>query len=691
MNRVSRAGTSHHLRPKVMDVLMVLADNAGSVVSKDDILAAVWEKRFIAESALAGAVCELRDILGDDAQNPTFIETIPKRGYRLVARVTPLLDDADESPPGEPPTRRTPLAVRPRTVFALVLMPVALAILLVLASLSGPIGASWHDDGTIRIAVLPFTNLGPDADTFFATGVTEEITGRLGAVRDLVVTSSRSTLRYAGSGKSLAEIGTELNVGYLLHGSIRWDESASTRRVRITPRLVRVADGAVLWTEVYDRTIDDIFSVQADIARHVVERLNVTLLGRERELVESTRPVNIDAYTAYLQGRDYLSRPGREENLRLAATMLDRAVALDPSFATAFALLSQTHASLYHFGFDRTDERATLARSALDRATELDPAGAETILAKARYAYVVDRDYPAALTALDTLAGGTSGNADVHRLRGYVFRRLGRLEDALAELSASLDLSPQQPWTAAEAGATSTMLGRYLDADRWYERSIELAPDQQVAYEWQYWNQLLWTGDLTAARAILNRMPPIHSARLVSLQYAQAMLEGDYAAAVRWAAEAPRTGHVNQAGILPRSLLEGDALALAGETSRARAAYRDAVDILEKQRTEHPRDPRILAALGVARAALGRRAEAVEVGRRAVDLCPLTDDPIGCSSYTAQLARIHLLVGDVDRASALLRRVLSSPTTPEVRALLELDPRLRAARPPARRANPALQ
>src|SRR5438132_205770 len=158
-----------------------------------------------------------------------------------------------------------------------------------------------------RIVVLPFTNLGPAGQEYFADGVTEEITARLAAVGDLGVIGSTSAIAYKGTKKTILDVGRELGVAYILEGSVRWEQPSHGRaRVRVTPQLVSTADGTHLWAEVYDEPADEIFRVQSDIAQKVVRALDLTLLAAQRRVVEAVPTRNLEAYDAYMCGIDYL-------------------------------------------------------------------------------------------------------------------------------------------------------------------------------------------------------------------------------------------------------------------------------------------------------------------------------------------------------------------------------------------------
>ena len=279
---------------------------------------------------------------------------------------------------------------------------------------------------------------------------------------------------------------------YVLEGTVRWASDASReKRVRITPQLIRVADDTNLWAQSYDRRIDDIFQIQSGIAGEVVN----LLAGTERALPVATPTSNVDAYDAYLRGlfhhfaaRLALSKEEGERGIEFFA----RAVELDPNFALAYSYLAIAHSGHFHFGHDRTSKRQEMARQAVERALELAPESTETHLAVGFYYYWARKDYPNALQAF-TLA--SENRRDYAVYIGWVQRRQGRLEEALARLEEAAELNPQDKIMALDLGHTNMALRRYPEAIRHFDWLITLAPDQGRGYRNKanvYW---LWSGD----------------------------------------------------------------------------------------------------------------------------------------------------------------------------------------------------
>ena len=376
LNQLSRGDTVVHLRPKAMDVLTYLAAHSGEVASKQEILDAVWAKKFLADSALSRAVCELREVLGDEAHGPKYIETIPKRGYRLIAPLVAVEPAAhDDAPFESPPPRPAPSEPsKRRAAFAVF----AAILLLLTAWVTGHEMRSSRyatKPSPKRIAVLPFENLGAPEDDYLAAGLTDEIAGRLTRVGELAVISRASAERVASPGRSTRAIGRELSVDYLLTGTVRWERNGQgPSRVRITPRLICVADDTQLWADVYDHGIEDIFRVQSEIARNVITEIGVALARPLGPVIDAKPTSNVEAYQAFLRGLHHMRIPGLPgQDARLALQMFQRAVDLDPSFALAHAGIGWAQSLIYHFELRTVEEHRVQARLALERALELDP------------------------------------------------------------------------------------------------------------------------------------------------------------------------------------------------------------------------------------------------------------------------------------------------------------------------------
>jgi serine/threonine-protein kinase len=339
------------------------------------------------------------------------------------------------------------------------------------------------EEKILRIVVLPFENLGSPDDEYFASGITEEITSRLAAVSGLQVISRYSARRYEDTDKSIREIGEELKVGYVLEGTIRWDRGDTGHgRVRITPQLIKVADDSHLWSERYDRVLEDIFTIQSDIAEQVITRLETTLLEPERRAVKAQPTDNMAAYQAYLIGIQYLLTSEEEGYLRLGIEMLERAVELDPGFAVAHAALCEAHSQLYHFRYDFTRERLEMALLSVERALQLQPGLPEGHRALGWYYYQGFRDYDRASEHFAIATRSLPNDAVLLIGIFSVNRRQGRWGKSLEALERWLRVDPQGYLAAYEATITYRSLREFAKAEKEIRRAISIAPDLPDAY-----------------------------------------------------------------------------------------------------------------------------------------------------------------------------------------------------------------
>jgi len=524
------------------------------------------------------------------------------------------------------------------------------------------------------VAVLPFKNLGSAAEDYFAAGVTEEITSRLALIDGLGVISSTSARAYASVDMAIPAVGRELGAGYVLEGSIRWDKSTTPGRVRISPRLIRVSDDTNLWLENYEREVDQIFELQTAIAANIAEALDVTLLQPVREAIEQKPTQNLEAYEAYLRGQKQLVAPGfGREAFERGLQAFERAVALDPDFALAWARLASLRARTYHYGFDRSETRLTEAKSAAERALQLDPRLAEGHLALGYYYYWGTREYGLALDALERARQIQPNNGEVRLATAYVMRRQGAMDGAIELLERDERLSPRDPNVTVALGETYGVLRRYAKAEAALRRSISIAPEDPYPYTELALLHLRWKGDTQAARAALDAMPTDAGVESRRVAYLVALFDRSWDEALEVLASAPTTVFEAGSFYLPIALLQGMVHRLAGNEQAAEVAFRSARDRLEEELEHDAEDYRVHAALGLAEAGLGRGREAVAHAERAVASYPLAKDALGAPVQIVNLARVHAMLGDGEAAAAHLREALSIPSTLSV-AWLENDP-----------------
>jgi len=672
-------GAPVRLQQQPARVLALLASHAGELLTREQIRRHVWsEGTFVDfDRGLNFAIMQIRTALGDEADSPRYVETLARRGYRFVAPVVAGETVPSPAPLPVQPARGEGEALGARRFLGRrrLVSGVAAA-----AALGVAVWALWWPahpaptSGRKMIVVVPFKNLGPPEDQFFADGVTEEVTSRLASIRGLGVISPTSAQKYAGTA-SVREIGTELGVEYVLEGSVRWERTSSgTRRVRVTPRLVRVSDEMQLWSRILERDLGEVFRLQSDLALEVAGELDVRLRDSERGALERMPTAKPDAYEAYLRGR---AAAGRylPPDLRLAIDLYERAVELDPGFALAWTELSYCHSLLYHQGPPDAEDQLAPALAAAQRALALQPGLGRAHMALGYYHYWGRRDYARALEEFAIAERSLPGESRLLELLGVIRRRQGRFEEALAKQEEVRALNPRDAQAAWDLGSTYAMLRRYDDAARAWERAIALAPDLLVSYQSWAFTQLR-LGDVEGARRILRRAPGAPS------PLAWGMLEyyaGDYPAALRWLSTSQ--GDTVALPGRQRELLLAWVHEAMGDKQKAQAAYRAARATLEGALERRPGDEVAHADLGLTLAGLGLKQQALAEGRKAVELVPPSVDAVDAPFALLDLARIQSLVGEREAALDGIERLLSMPSGACVSMpYLQMDPAFRPLR-----------
>ena len=517
------------------------------------------------------------------------------------------------------------------------------------------------------IAVLPFENLGAPEDEYFADGMTEEIISRLAALDGLGVISRTSAMQYKESPLSLRQIGEELGVDYVLEGTVRWQRSASgPSQVRVTPQLIRVAEDTHLWAERYNAVLADIFEVQSDIAKQVIEKLDIVLLEPQRQSLESQPTENLEAYNAYLRANEYFHR-GREvhsgDEVRFAIQMYEEARQLDPTFALAHARQSIAHAWLYVWYVDRTEGRFALAKEAVDRALELDPG-----LPEAHHVlglvYFSEDDSDRALEEYQIVLKSQPSNSEVFEEIGAVQLALGQWEESLTTLRTAMKLNPRFGRLACWAGGRSFGLRDFSEAMRSHDRAIQLTPDRSCPYHCKALIYLNWDGSTERVGRFLEELPPnvdLEGSPPINHNWVIVdMIERRYQEALRRLSSGSSKAYEFLNFCIPKDLLAAQIHGLMNQPEREQAYYEAARDLLEARVEERPKDGNAHSSLGIAYAGLGRRDDAIREGRRGFELLAgKRDVPLGFR--LKDLAQIYVMLGDYDEAIGQLEHLLSVP------------------------------
>jgi len=534
-----------------------------------------------------------------------------------------------------------------------------------------------------RLAVLPFENLGPPEDEYFADGITDEITARLASISQLEVIGRSSAIQYKKTSKSPRQIGEELGVSYILSGTVRWQRQlGGTSKVRVTPSLIRVSDATQVWANPYDETIAEVFQVQSDIAMRVSEALNVALLEPERKVLEAKLTNNPEAYDYYLRGQEYynLSLENRE-NLEMAINMFDKALAFDADFFQACAGLAKSHARMYWWRFDHTEERAAKSKEAADKALRLSPDAPEAHFALAVYYYHCQLDYDQALKQLSLALEKQPRNSEVLAYIAYVKRRQGKLDETVSYLKKALEIEPRSMDITSNMGDTYYLLRDYIEGERYYKRAISLFPDYLSSYISQGSLARLYLygmGNTTKAKEVLEGVSKkvISADEKTWLIYDWILVnifDRDYREALRHIPLMPSEALDEQFRFVPKSQLYAQVYGLIDKNQKEQEYYSSARIFLENKIKEQPDDSRIYSALGIAYAGLGLKDRAIQEATKATELLPISKEYWRGIYRVKDLAQVYVMVGEYDKAFDQIEYLLSIPGELSV-ALLKIDP-----------------
>jgi TolB-like protein/tetratricopeptide (TPR) repeat protein len=516
----------------------------------------------------------------------------------------------------------------------------------------GSVGAA-ADDRTMAV-VLPFENLGPAEDEYFAAGITDEISGRLASVNSLGVISRQTAARYADSDKSIQQIGDELEVDYVLAGTVRWGrQDDGTSRVRISPELIRVADDRQVWTQGYDREIEDIFEVQSDIANEVIAALGVTLLGGEQEELDEAPTENVEAYQAFLKARDLSQHGTTIEDLTTGVEALyETAVELDPEFVEAWVRLAIHHLGIYT-GLERTEERLSKAKAALERAEALGRDLPKVRLARGFYHYYGFREYEQALEEFRKASETLPNDSEMRESVGLIYRRKGKLEEAIAEFEAAEQLDPQNANVLTNLSSSYRAMRRVEETLAYDARLVELSPEDDDVYSNYAQHLLELKGDLERAREEFERAPG--SSEFLPFNFAFLFVnERDFAGAIDLVEQLTPTNPLIQAF---RFTVLGWAKYMEYGLEEARSDLESANQLFSDALEQAPSNSQFRTVLGLNHLLLGDSDAALREVRLAVDLD--SKDAYAGPVALENLAIVYAWSGRTDDALQQIERLLA--------------------------------
>ncbi|NNG15317.1 MAG: tetratricopeptide repeat protein, partial [Gemmatimonadales bacterium] len=481
-----------------------------------------------------------------------------------------------------------------------------------------------------------------------------------------------SVMAYAGTTKPVQEIANELGVGSIVEGSVQ----VIGDRLRVNVQLLDPETGAHVWAESYDRTLDDAFAIQGEVAQQVVTAVGAVVTGAESNALAAVPTHNAEAYRLYLQGEEYRRRQGYErQNYEIAQDFYERALALDSTFAIAYTSLAEVHGLLHWFGYDPSPARLGRARAAAEAAQKLAPELPQTRRAMGRV-YYWERDFARALQELAATAEGLPGSAGVWEAIGAAHRRLGQWDQALAAYEKATTLNPRAADVFADLGGETFMyLHRYGEAIGALNRALGLAPDRWGAQLTRARTYLWWQGELDTLRHVLADGPEsfaefgpraLWRARL-------ALWERKPDTVLALLARREVVMFETQEYYEPGLLYAAWAHQLRHDRVAAAAAFTGALAQLDSALRELPDDWRFHASRGLALAGLGRQADAADQAQL-IEESVVYADRLLRGRLSESRAMIFAQAGLADEAVVELEPLLAGPSFTSVH-MLRLDPR----------------
>jgi TolB-like protein/DNA-binding winged helix-turn-helix (wHTH) protein/Tfp pilus assembly protein PilF len=473
-----RDGQAVPIPPKDLETLLVLVERAGHIVEKDEVIEKVWPGVFIEEGNLSRRIFNLRQVLGEGPDGRQFIETVPKRGYRFVGLVQEETQEGNSSaaPQGLNQPQVTEQVGHKSSLWLWISVAVASVLTVLVAQ------HFWHPRSstpqTVMLAVLPFENLSGDPhEDYFADGLTEEMIAQLGQVQPtrLGVIARTSIVRYKDTQEPIAEIAHKLGVGYILEGSVR----RAGGRVRITAQLIRATQQTHVWAETYERPLDDVLSIQREIAEKITGALSIELLSGSTAS-DTDRHINLESYDKYLLGLHELGQ-GTRESVSKAIQDFQDGIAKDPKDARLYSALSEAYDAATTY-YSSPVEVMPRAKEAALRAVELDPNLASAHVHLGYVHLFFDWDWPAAEKEYRKALEINPSLPEAQLGYANYLATLGRFDEALSRVQQAYLHDPLAVESRNEALWIYYFSGRMPETINQCQKTMELEPAAGTAY-----------------------------------------------------------------------------------------------------------------------------------------------------------------------------------------------------------------
>jgi TolB-like protein/predicted Ser/Thr protein kinase/Flp pilus assembly protein TadD len=524
----------------------------------------------------------------------------------------------------------------------------------------GPIGNS----PTTGIAVLPFENLSHDReDAFFADGIQDDLLTKLAKIRALKVISRTSVMQYPpkATARDTRQIGNALQVSHVLAGSVRKRGSW----IHINAQLIDTRTDAHVWVEQYDCDLKDVFAVQSEIAQKVAEQLRAKISTAERAAIQRPPTADLTAFDLYSRAKNLLLgtnfTTGAKPNFLRAIDLLNQAVTHDQAFFQAYCQLAEAHGQMYLYGIDRSPERLALADTAIQAALRLRPDAGEAHLTRAGNLYRGYLDYDGALAELATASESLPNEPKVFEVKGAIRRREGKQEEALQNFQRAAELDPLNFSTLLQVALCYEYLRRYADEKATLDRALAVEPNDVQTKVVRATVEFDSKADTRPLHQLLHEIRDTNPAEIENVAdnwLICALAERDPAGAADALAALGENKFGNDIVKFSRPFVEGLIARMTNDSEKALSAFTAARAEQEKAVRAQPDYAPTLCVLGLIDAALGRKDEALEGARRAVELFPVEKDALTGSGIVFYSAMIAAWAGEKDLACEQLAKAM---------------------------------
>ncbi|MGH8279968.1 MAG: winged helix-turn-helix domain-containing protein [Gammaproteobacteria bacterium] len=684
--RLYRDGKPVPLPRKVFDLLRLLVADAGRLKTREELIEALWQKTVVEEQGLSTRIHALRRALGDEGETPAYIETVRGIGYRFIAPVT--VEPNEISAMAGPASAGMDLApdaavLKSQRKLRIGLGVTALIVVLVVVGLFAwrltrhPPLVTTAQAATASIAVLPFENLNVgNQDAYFVAGIQDLILTKLADIGDLKVIARTSTQQYTSHPDNLATIAQQLGVATILEGSVQ----KSGNQVLINVQLIDARTASHIWAHSYQRTLENIFGVEGEVADKIATSLRAKLSTTEIQRLAITLSPDEVANDLFLRAEYFANRNDinvNEAGFKEAIPLYQRALAQYPGFALAHARLSYVESALAFFwGGDEINLLKADARAQAERALALQPDLAEAHLALGYSDYWGRSDYAAALMAFAATLKLRPNDADALVAMGYVLRRQGHFDAAIDALQKALTLDPHNSRRIFRwLGSTYMLVSRYTEAEQMYQRALALDPNN-IDVKIFNSNAILYSnGDVTRALAEVQGNNPQLQLQQVSLLFYQR----NFSAAKTLLERIPDTAdNFGQDG--SKKLLLANLYWHSDDFVHARSLYAQALPQiragLAAQASNAIELSGVWGDIANAEAGLGHTHAALSALDKSQVLITRSGDPFRGSAQIVVNAAVYAQIGRADLSVPLLEKVLATPGIGEDYSpvMLWLDP-----------------